>query len=188
MPNRVLAGCLVVGFVLVSIADNGRVCRATEINQVAGDLITFNTNGAWSWYMDERVVVDTAAGKLLMSSVAESNGTDGAARNGNIDFVSYDLATGQTNQFVLHAALGGDDHDAAGILIRQDGRYLAVYTRHNADKTTFYRISTNPHDATSWGSEQTFNWATTPSSDFNVTYSNLFYLSAENRTYNFARQ
>lgn len=35
--------------------------------------------------------------------------------------------------------------------------------------------------------EQTFNWAATPNSDFNVTYSNLFYLSAEDRTYNFAR-
>ena len=62
-----------------------------------------------------------------------------------------------------------------------------MYTRHNADKISYYRISTNPHDATSWGAEQSFNWATTPNSDFNVTYSNLFYLSAENRTYNFAR-
>ena len=60
-------------------------------------------------------------------------------------------------------------------------------TRHNADKTTYYRISTNPHDATSWQPEQTFNWATTPGSDFNVTYSNLFYLSAEDRTYDFSR-
>ena len=101
--------------------------------------------------------------------------------------MSYDLATGQTSQFVLHAALGGDDHDAAGIMIRPDGRYLAVYTRHNADKTTYYRVSANPHDATSWMPEQSFNWAATPNSDFNVTYSNLFYLSAEDRTYNFAR-
>ena len=62
-----------------------------------------------------------------------------------------------------------------------------MYTRHNADKISYYRVSTNPHDATSWGAEQSFNWATTPNSDFNVTYSNLFYLSAENRTYNFAR-
>jgi hypothetical protein len=32
-----------------------------------------------------------------------------------------------------------------------------------------------------------FDWNLTPGSDFNVTYSNLFYLPAENRTYNLAR-
>jgi BNR repeat-containing family member/PEP-CTERM motif len=185
MTRRLLARLF--GCALLALGVRAPLANAEAINQVAGELITFNTNGAWSWYMDERVVVDTVAGKLLMSSVAESNGTNGAARNGNIDFVSYDLATGQTSQFVLHAALGGDDHDAAGIMIRPDGRYLAVYTRHNADKTTYYRVSSNPHDATSWMPEQSFNWAATPNSDFNVTYSNLFYLSAEDRTYNFAR-
>lgn len=160
---------------------------ADEINQIAGNLITFNTNGGWSWYQDERVIVDKTNGRLLMSSAADVSGTDGASRNGDIDVVSYDVATGQTNRFVLHAGLGADDHNAAALLVRQDGRYLAMYTRHNADKLSFYRVSTNPHDATSWGPEQTFDWATTPNSDFNVTYTNLFYLSAENRTYDFSR-
>jgi hypothetical protein len=164
-----------------------QLASAEEINQVAGALITFNTNGGWSWYQDERVIVDATAGKMLMSSAADVSGTDGAARNGDIDVVSHDIASGQTNRFVLHAGLGADDHNAAALLVRQDGRYLAMYTRHNADKISFYRVSTNPHDATTWGAEQSFNWATTPNSDFNVTYSNLFYLSAENRTYNFAR-
>jgi hypothetical protein len=161
--------------------------RAIEINQIAGDMFTMNTNGAWSWYMDERVVVDQQAGKLLASSVADVSGTGGAARNGDIDIASYDLATQQSQQFVLHDSLDADDHNGAAILVRPDGRYLVAYTRHNADKFTYYRVSTNPHDAASWQPEQVFNWGTTPGSDFNATYSNLFYLSAENRTYNFAR-
>jgi hypothetical protein len=181
MAHRILIGCSLL------FAACARLAAGTEIDQVAGNLITFNTNGAWSWYQDERVIVDKTAGKLLMSSAADVSGTDGAARNGDIDVVSYDLASGATNRFVLHAALGADDHDAAALLERPDGRYLAMYARHNVDKISRYRISTNPHDATSWGPEQTFDWSTTPGSDFNATYSNLFYLSAENRTYNFAR-
>jgi hypothetical protein len=184
-PTRMTIRVIAICCLLHSAA--ARFVSAEETNQVAGNLITFNTNGAWSWYQDERVIVDAAAGKLLMSAAADVSGTDGAARNGDIDVVSHDIASGQTNRFVLHAGLGADDHNAAALLVRPDGRYLAMYTRHNADKISYYRVSTNPHDATSWGAEQSFNWATTPGSDFNVTYSNLFYLSAENRTYNFAR-
>jgi BNR repeat-containing family member len=160
---------------------------AEEDNQVAGKLITLNSNGAWSWYMDERVVVDSAAGKILASSVADAGGTDGATRDGNIDIVSYDITNDQVQHFVLHAKLQADDHNAAALLVRRDGRYLAVYTKHNSEKLSYYRISTNAHDASSWQPERVFDWSTTPDSDFYVTYSNLFYLPAENRAYNFVR-
>jgi hypothetical protein len=172
------------GSLLLSLA---RPTAGEEVNQVAGDLITFNTNGAWSWYMDERVIVDTAANKLLISTVADASGTGGAARSGDIDLVSHDLVTGQTNNFLLHDNLAADDHNSAALLVRPDGRYLAIYTKHNAERISYYRVSANPHDATSWGPIQTFDWTATPGSDFNATYSNLFYLPAEGRTYNFAR-
>lgn len=177
---KTLVGC--VHFIFTS-----QLVVGEEINQVAGDLIVLNTNGAWSWYMDERVILDVAAGKLLASSVADASGTDGPNRNGDIDVISYDLNTRQATHFVLHESLDADDHNAAALVVRPDGRYLAVYTRHNADKTIHFRVSTNPHDASSWGPHQTFDFNTTPGSDFNVTYSNLFYLSAEDRTYNFVR-
>jgi BNR repeat-containing family member len=158
-----------------------------EVNQVAGQLITLNTNGAWSWYMDERVIIDSAGGKLLASSVADASGTGGADRNGDIDVASYDLTTGQLQHFVLHDNLQADDHNGAALLVRPDGRYLAAYTKHNSEKLTYYRVSTNPHDASSWQPQEVFDWDATPGSDFNATYSNLFYLESEGRTYNFAR-
>jgi hypothetical protein len=160
---------------------------AQEVNQVAGKLITLNSNGAWSWYMDERVIVDVAAGKILASSVANASGTDGASRKGDIDVVSYDLSNGHSQHFVLHEKLQADDHNAAALLVRRDGRYLAFYTKHNSEKRSYYRVSTHPHDASSWQQEQVFDWSATPGSDFNVTYSNLLYLPSENRTYNFVR-
>lgn len=161
--------------------------RAAETNQIAGKLITFNTNGGWCWYQDERVVVDPAAGKLLISSIANGSSADGAQRNGDVDIVSYDLATGHIDRTVLHRGLGADDHNVPALLVRPDGLYLAMYTKHGGDKFTRYRISAKPHDATRWEPEQTFDWARTPGSDFNATYSNLFYVPAEKRVYDFTR-
>jgi hypothetical protein len=157
----------------------------------ADNLITFNDNGAWCWYQDPRVVRDPANNTLLIASVAASEGADGAARAGDIDLVTYDLNSGKFSRFVLHHSLQPqDDHNAAAILIRPDGRYVAMYSRHNFDNFTYWRVSTNPHDASKWSDEQTFDW--TPL--FNkvdpknhATYCNLFYLSSENRTYNFSR-
>ena len=42
---------------------------------VAGTLIAFNDNGAWSWYQDERAIVDAAAGTLLIGSVSNKAGS-----------------------------------------------------------------------------------------------------------------
>jgi hypothetical protein len=158
---------------------------------VAGDLIVFNDNGAWCWYQDERVIVDKASGTLLAASVAAGEGVDGSERNGDVDVASYDLASGRTSRFVLHHhLLTQDDHNTPALLTRPDGRYLAVYSRHNSEKLTYWRVSVRPHDASDWLPERTFDWAphlaTADASD-NVTYSNLFYLSAESRVYDFAR-
>ena len=162
------------------------------LNVFAEDkLITFNDNGAWCWYQDPRVVHDPANNTLIISSVAASEGPDGAARAGDVDLSTYDLKTGKTSRFVLHKSLQPqDDHNATAILIRPDGRYVAMYSRHNVDNFTYWRVSTNPHDASKWNDEQTFDW--TPL--FNkvdpknhATYCNLFYLAAENRTYNVSR-
>jgi hypothetical protein len=137
--------------------------------------------------MDERVVVDTASGKIIASSVADASGIDGASRDGDIDVVSYELGSGKRQHFVLHDRLQADDHNAAALLVRPDGHYLAVYTKHNSEKLSYVRVSAHPHDASNWRPERVFDWSTTPASDFNVTYSNLFYLQAEARIYNFAR-
>jgi hypothetical protein len=52
---------------------------------VRGELITINNNGHWSWFMDERVIVDQETETILTGSVANMEGEDGAARNGNVE-------------------------------------------------------------------------------------------------------
>lgn len=155
-------------------------------DRVDGNLILLNDNGAWSWYQDERAIVDPQAGTLLVSSVAASpRGIDGR-RDGNVDLTTFDFSSGLRTRFVL-GEIQEDDHNSAALLKRPDGRYLAVYANHNTDRVSRYRVSLRPLDASAWTPERHFDWQTTPGNDFNVTYSNLFYLSAEKRVYNFAR-
>ena len=158
---------------------------ARAVNDVAGTLIQFNDNGAWSWFEDERAIVDVAAGKILVSSVATNAGTGGAARNGDVEVAALDLVTKNVTRFTLNDALQADDHNSAALWIRPDGRYLALYAKHSSDSLTRYRISTNPGDATSWGAEQTF------ANGAGTTYSNVYNLAAENdgagRLYNMTR-
>lgn len=137
------------------------------------------------------MVIDRANNTVLISSVANSRGFDGAERGGDVDVVTFHPDTGQSTRFVLHHALQQeDDHNAAAFLIRPDGHYLAMYSRHNRDGISYYRISTRPHDASDWGPERMFDWSdaiAAAGDDSRVTYSNLFFLPAEGRTYDFSR-
>lgn len=167
--------------------------HANAGDRINGKLIQFNDNGAWCWFQDERVIVDVQAGKLLIASTANKQGTGGKPRDGDIDIVEYDIATGNLSRFTLKHALtsygGGDDHNAPALFLRPDGRYLAMYAGHNNNNLSYYRVSTHPHDATQWQPERSFDWnAHIPGgTDFPTTYSNLIYLEDESRLYNFAR-
>jgi len=149
---------------------------------VSGNLIQFNDNGAWCWYQDERAVVDVVGGKLIIGSDASRFGVGGSSRNGNIEVVIFDLQTGLSQRFTLMKA-GCDDHNAPAFLVRPDGKYLVVYAQHYDDSSR-YRI----YDSNYWTEEQRFDWNSIPGgTDFSTTYSNLFYLSAEDKVYNIVR-
>ena len=163
-----------VFFLVVSIA------RANELptNYVAGSLVQLNDNGAWSWFMDERVIVHE--GKLIVSSV-RAIGNFGNTVDpdwGNVEIAVYDLASGAIGRTVLHRHFEQDDHDSVSFLALPDGRYLAMYTKHGGERRIYYRFS-EPHNPLAWGAAIEFESpgvdARTFSGD-NVTYSNLFRL------------
>ena len=61
-------------------------------NYIAGTLIQLNDNGAWSWFMDPRAIVDD--GKLIVGSVrAIGTFQSGASdpRWGNVEIAVYDI-------------------------------------------------------------------------------------------------
>jgi hypothetical protein len=144
---------------------------------VAGRLIPLNDNGAWSWFMDERVIVHD--GKLIVGSVRAVGDfrNDTAADWGNVELAVLDLASGAVQRSVLHRHFEQDDHDGPALLPLPDGRLLATYTKHGVERRIYTRVSA-PHDPLTWGAAREF---VTPAIDSagrgdNVTYSNLFRL------------
>jgi hypothetical protein len=117
-----------------------------------------------------------------------------------VDVFSYDFSSGARSRFQL-SDIDEDDHNAPGLMILPNGKYLAMYSNHGntslGDYLSRYRISTNPHDSSSWTAEQSFNWQTVtgwnvaPNPNNRVSYHNLFYLPADDggngRIYDFSR-
>lgn len=169
----------ILGVLLSSVLISQWTTQAAADQQV----VTFSDDGGWCWFEDERAIV--CDGSLLIGTVADGRHNPG--RRGNIEVISHNLASGKTVCRVLHEGLQRDDHNSPALLVRGDGRILAMYSRHSSENKVYYRISQNPGDSTSWQEERVF----IPDAGAQVTYTNLFRLSAENggkgRIYNFYR-
>src|SRR6266568_2785203 len=74
-------------------------------------LVELNDNGAWSWFMDERAIIDHDW--LLAGSVrANGNFRDSDLPGwGNVELSVYNLAKGKLEHVLLHEHLEQDDHD-----------------------------------------------------------------------------
>ena len=149
---------------------------------VNGNLIQFNDNGLWCWFQDERSIVDTVNGKIILGFDESQAGVGGSPRNGIVRAVIYNLQSGTPERYDLRKS-GCDDHNAPGFIIRPDGKYLTMYSDHY-DYYNRYRI----FDGNSWSAEQSFDWKARPGgTDYTIAYNNLYYLSDEDRMYNFSR-
>ncbi len=94
---------------------------ATASDFVTGNLAQFDDNGIWTWYSDERTVVDTNRNKLVVGVDENASGLGGLPRDGNINRDHLGLANGpQAERYTLMANRdsfgGGDDHNAPGLL------------------------------------------------------------------------
>src|SRR5215217_3299080 len=118
---------------------------ARAADDVAGNLLLLNDNAGWSWYEDERAIVDPVAGQVLVGSVGNTAGAGGAARAGKVEVASLSLIDRRVKVTTL-GTLPGDDHNSPAFLVRPDGKYLSLYSGHGSDNFTRYRISTSPGD------------------------------------------
>jgi hypothetical protein len=141
--------------------------------------IILSEDGGWCWFESPRALIQ--GNRLIIGTVA--SGWNDAARKGDINAIIHDLAAGTTTTFELHNQLELDDHDSPAFLARPDGRIVALFAKHGTENHFYYRTSSANNPAT-WAAEQTF----TPTASTQLTYSNLFMLSAEqNRVYDFYR-
>lgn len=76
-------------------------------------IVELNDNGAWSWFMDERVVVHQ--GKLLVGSIRSTGQSYRAGMAephwGNCELAVHDLASKHTEVVVLHEHFKGVTQD-----------------------------------------------------------------------------
>lgn len=173
-------------------------------NMVHGTLIQINPNGGWSWYQDERSIVDQDRGEILVGSVASDRGLGGQAEDGKVQTTHLKLRD-RSRKIVTHNIIksygGGDDHNVPAYVKKQDGNILAFYAGHNKrdgalDDRSYYR--TFDAATQTWGPESEYHWwphipKNAPGSG-GTTYSNVFQLSAEDpdgdgngRLFNIAR-
>lgn len=171
-------------------------------DQVDGTLIMLDPDAGWTWYTDQRGIVDFP--RLIIGGV---RGKDWFGSVGDIVGTQFDLATGEREPFLLghppikepsnigsgDTAEDKDDHNTAAFLKLPDGHYLAAWSSHSENNEILLRRSTNPNDATSWETTQIYerSVADGASEPNDVTYNDLIFLSAEGtgqgRVYNFFR-
>jgi hypothetical protein len=168
--NRMVVALLVISW-LPQFSSYG----ATEKDFVDGELVTFNTNGVWCWFQDERAVVDTVKQKLVVGSVTSGGG---------IEATIYDLAAKKVESKTQIGKLSVDDHNAPGFLILPNGKYLAMFADHYDKYNTHYCI----YDGKEWSKEKKFDWNKIPGgTNYTIAYNNVYYLSKESRIYDFSR-
>lgn len=186
MPSRSLASLALSLTLLIAT-----VAAARGEPLLPEGAIELNDNGAWSWFMDPRAIIDR--GRLLVGSV-RATGPHRESRRpgwGNVELAVWDLEEGKTQRIVLHERLEQDDHNSPGLLVLPDGRYLAAYSEHSQDRRIYWRVSTSAGNPYEWDAERTIDSPGEDGAPFggdNVTYMNPFRLNAEpGRLYLFYR-
>ena len=148
---------------------------ATTLPAVAQtNFTTLASNCAWTWYNDPRALFHN--GQFYFGY----NRSDGKTVLSTLN-----LATGVSTNLWVSGFTQVDDHNVPGLLAKQDGTLLAVYSRHGADQYFAYRrsLTTNPVAGSDWAAEQQI-----PNSGAGVSYSNPYQLSSEGgKIYNFCR-
>ena len=150
-------------------------------------MITLNDNGAWSWFQDQRAIF-TSDDRLLVGSIPNPIGPNGAARASSVEATTYDLRTGLITIDRLHSGLGNDDHNAPAFIETHPGRIVTAWTGHATEPAVHF--ATEDADSLSWDLPAPIPRADTAAGK-KVSYSNLISLSSENggrgRLYDFYR-
>jgi hypothetical protein len=139
------------------------------------NFVTLISDGAWTWYNDPRAMF--LNGKLYFGYVR--------AADSKTALSVFDPQTGLTSNLWSATFTERDDHNNPGLLVKQDGKLLAIYARHGSDQYFAFRLanSTNPVAAADWNAQQQI-----PNTGASMTYANPFQLSAEGgKIYNFCR-
>ena len=138
------------------------------------------TDGAWTWYNDERVIFSN---NVFWASYVKRDGTT-AATAFSIEKWSSWYAQ---KEKILSTWSQEDDHNNGAFLPLKDGKILVTYAQHGKGQMNFYqrKISTPKGNLFQLSEEEAIKAVDTKKG---LTYQNLYRLSDEKgRIYNFFR-
>ena len=142
-------------------------------------VIQLNDNAGWCWFEGPRAIVDVDGGYLIAGTIANAAGPGGADRSGVVEISVLNLKSKETKVIPI-GKLPADDHNTPALMLRPDGKYLAVYAAHSSDKFTRWRVSKQPHNPFEWEDEQKLD------NGAGTTYCNVYRLN-DGKTYNGTR-
>ncbi|MFW6285917.1 MAG: BNR-4 repeat-containing protein [Nanoarchaeota archaeon] len=119
--------------------------------------------GVWTWFNDPRAIY------YKNLTITGWVGIDGS-----IIVWQYNHITNVSNSTLLKKEFQENDHDNPVFVILPDDKIMVLYSQHNGQ--SYYRISSNLLDTTSWGTEHNLLTAINESA---TSYMNAFYLSNE---------
>ncbi len=131
------------------VADDGPEAAPREVSLPDG-IFMVKSNGGWSWFQDERVIVD--GDRALVGTVAGV--TRDGAKAGDIEVTTFDLAKKTSKSKTMHELLREEDIASPALLRLADGRYLTAYTAGGKDDKMRFRVTDKPGDASSWKPEK----------------------------------
>lgn len=161
----------------------GAVACQVPSGPPTASLTTFNDNGGWCWYQDERVLVDGKNNRVIVGSIAS-----GGSRDGNTEVVVYDL-TQKTGKTTVLNKLSVDDHNAPALVFTGSGNVAAMWATHRLNCNSYF----STFDGTTWSAAKAYDWSPQgcpwPGADTNmITYANPWLMSSEsNRLYSLVR-
>lgn len=175
--DTAITGNTRTGMLLASSGTNlssARVFRAYDIPPDSAENLGTEllADGIWTWFNHPRAIY--YGGNYYFGTVSST---------GDVE-VSKRASDGTITTFTLSTALEVDDHNDCALLVLASGKLACAYSKHGADSTWRYRISTNAlPDISAFDSEGTVTISSTH------TYANLFDLStATNRYLNISRR
>ena len=153
------------------------LCLALLAGQAGAqtNFATLTSDGVWTWFNDPRAIFHH--GVLYFGYVRSSDGRSALS--------TFNLQSGMTANLWASTLTETDDHDVAGLQVKQDDTLLAIWARHGGDQFFSYRLSssTNPVSPADWGAEQTI-----ANSGAGLTYANPCQLINESgKIYDFCR-
>jgi len=124
-------------------------------------------DGGWCWFADPRAI--TRGGRTYAGWIT----ADGSVQVGMLE-----AASGKVSVATLHEKYQRDDHDVPALFFLNDGRLLALYSKHGGPDMNA-RVTTRPGDITAWEPERVLDLFGGPRPRRSITYPNPVRLTAE---------